>query len=463
MNKLKDTLNNLFDEIRKLEAEGNIAEASELTDAFLAKSGESSKWVYQCNKTGSNIDYDIACKILYLTEGESYDGLSDNGLRMFTQIFLTGTQGRKSPKEALKIIEDWTLEGPRVAVLLGNLWETGIAVGKVSLQKAVYQYYLASFQYDGDDGYNYARLLYDGSFKRNYREAFRVVSGEKQPLTVDCLNLLGRMFIEGKAIGYNPTLAYRCSRLSAMNMYSYALVNYGLLTFFGIGCKANKQKALNLLKIADFAGSDNAAELTMKLESGEVSKFSPDLLERIPSNFSKHLKSLTKRAKAGDVKAMTQLGDIYYSPIVFNCMCEDKAIYWYLQAANAGSLYAAAFLKELWIHQGNNIYLSKESEECLNKGLFDRTSEIAAKVMSTDLVDISIDFDEDINESPRLPFCPVEAMYWAIAVKDEPNEKLADDWRGWLQWLNDEGVSLSKAINKLQPEYEYEFTDYDKL
>ena len=28
MNKLKDTLNNLFDEIRKLEAEGNIAEAS---------------------------------------------------------------------------------------------------------------------------------------------------------------------------------------------------------------------------------------------------------------------------------------------------------------------------------------------------------------------------------------------------------------------------------------------------
>lgn len=165
MNKLKDTLNNLFDEIRKLEAEGNIAEASELTDAFLAKSGESSKWVYQCNKTGSNIDYDIACKILYLTEGESYDGLSDNGLRMFTQIFLTGTQGRKSPKEALKIIEDWTLEGPRVAVLLGNLWETGIAVGKVSLQKAVYQYYLASFQYDGDDGYNYARLLYDGSFK----------------------------------------------------------------------------------------------------------------------------------------------------------------------------------------------------------------------------------------------------------------------------------------------------------
>ena len=102
MNKLKDTLNNLFDEIRKLEAEGNIAEASELTDAFLVKSGEPSKWVYQCNKTGSNIDYDIASKILYLTEGESYDGLSDNGLRMFTQIFLTGTQGRKSPKEACR-------------------------------------------------------------------------------------------------------------------------------------------------------------------------------------------------------------------------------------------------------------------------------------------------------------------------------------------------------------------------
>lgn len=61
---------------------------------------------YQRNKTGSNIAYNIASKILYITEEDSFIGLSVDGLRAFTQIFLTATRGRKSPKEALKIIED---------------------------------------------------------------------------------------------------------------------------------------------------------------------------------------------------------------------------------------------------------------------------------------------------------------------------------------------------------------------
>ena len=463
MSKLTDNLNNLFEEIKKLEADGNPAEASELIGTFLEMSGKPENWIYQHNKTGSNIDYNIASKILYLVERDTLDGITDDGLRAFTQIFLTGSQGRKSSKEALTIIQSWPIDDPKIATLLGNLWETGIAVGKVNLRSAAYQYYLATFQYDGEDGYNCARLLYDGHYNRDYREAFRLVSGAHQPLSVECLNLLGRMLIEGKGPYYKPQLSYRCFRLAAMNMYSHALVNYALLTFFGIGCKADEPKAINILKIADFAGSDNAVELMNRLESGEICKFSPDLLEKIPSNFSKHLKALTKRAKIGDVKAMTQLGDIYYSPVVFNCMCEDKAIFWYLQAAKGGSLYAAAFLKELWIYHGDNIFLSKESEKCLNQVRFGTTSEFATKVMSTNLVDISLDFDDDLNEIPGLPFCPVEAFYWAIAIKDEPDEKFTSDWRGWLKSLEDEATSLRKAIHKLQPEYEVEFTDNDKL
>ena len=461
MSMIKDSLNSIFDEIIKLKEDGKNEEAYELSEVFLKKSGEPNKWIYQRNKTGSNVDYRIATRILYLTEPE--DNVSVNGMRAFTHIFLTGTHGRKSPIEALNNAFWIWEDDPKIATLLGNLWETGIAVGHVNLENAFLQYYTSTIQCKGEDGYNYARLLYDGHHKRNYREAFRAVSGPKQPLSIDCLNLLGRMFIEGKTSINNPKLAYRCFRLAAMNMYSYALVNYALLTFFGIGCKADKPKALNILKIADFAGSDNAVELMNKLESGEICKFSPDLLEKIPSNFNKHLKALTKRAKAGDVKAMTQLGDIYYGPILFNCMCEDKAIYWYQQAAKQGSLYAAAFLKELWIYHGDNIFLSKESEECLNQGKFGTTSEFATKVMSTNLVDISLDFDDDLNEIPGLPFCPVEAFYWAIAIKDEPDEKFTSDWRGWLKSLEDEATSLRKAIHKLQPEYEVEFTDNDKL
>ena len=466
MSKLKDDLNKLFEEIRKAENECNFAQEFELTDVFLTKAGKLENWIYHKNKTGSNVDFNIASKILYLTEEVPYEGLSSDGLIAFTQIFFTGTKGRKSPKEALKLIQNWTLkEDPRVAVLLGNLWESGIAVGKVSLQKAAYQYYLASCEYHGEDGYNYARLLYDGRYNRDYREAFRVVSGAMQPLTVGCLNLLGRMFIEGKATCYNPKLAYRCFHLSATWMYNQDLVNYALLTFFGIGCKADKAKASKLLKIADFAGSDNALELLHKLKSGEIHTFTPELLEKIPSNFNKHLKSLTQRANTGDVKAMNQLGDIYFNPIVFSCMCRDKACFWFLQAAEAGSLYAAVTLKELLIHYVDNVCLSEEAHDCLIRGQFKAEAVIADKIMTTDLVDITIpeDLEDFDNELSRARFCPFEAMYWAIAIKDEPNEKFANDWRGWLEWQEKEGNSLRKAIHKLQPKYEDEFTGYDNI
>ena len=57
MSKLTDNLNNLFEEIKKLEAVGNPAEASELIGTFLEMSGKPENWIYQHNKTGSNIDY----------------------------------------------------------------------------------------------------------------------------------------------------------------------------------------------------------------------------------------------------------------------------------------------------------------------------------------------------------------------------------------------------------------------
>ncbi len=462
MSRRKEYLTSLFEDIKRLEASGNASEASLLTDSFLEASGKADKWIYHHNKTGTNVDYDIASKIVYLTERDCFDGISDEGIWAFTQIFLTGNRGRKSLKETLKMLQDWPIEDPKVAVLLGNLWETGIAVGKKNIQKAAYQYYLATILYDGEDGYNYARLFYDGPLKRDYREAFRAVSGANQPVTMDCLNLLGRMFIEGKTGCYNPKLAYRCFRMAAKLMYNHSLVNYALLTYFGLGCRAERDKAFKLLKIADFAGSDDAIDLMNKLESGEIHKFSPDLFAKIPSNFSKHVSSLKKRAKEGDVKAMIQLGDIYYGPILFESICDDKAIYWYLQAAKSGSLYAAAYLKELWIYQGSNVFLSKESQECLEQGRFEATYDIASKVNSTELVDISYDLIDD-DDSKRLPFCPVEALYWAIAVKDEPNHKFADDWRGWLKSLQKERIALQKEIHKLQPEYEDEFTEYDKL